>query len=161
MIRIGLLVGLLLLTACQPVGSPEPSGAPVLSIKPDIVLVTLDTTRRDVIGCYGEANAAKTPNLDALCRAGLRFDQAIAVAPVTLPAHASIMTGQYPARHGARYNGNFQLADEASTLAEQLSEQGYRTGAFVSAFVLEHRFGLKQGFAVYDDTLIRHRADLR
>ncbi len=152
-VRVTLLAGLLGLVSCQPVETPESAvvASASVSIKPDIVLVTLDTTRRDAIGCYGQANAAKTPNLDALCREGQRFDQAIASAPVTLPAHASIMTGQYPARHGARYNGNFRLADEASTLAERLTEQGYRTGAFVSAFVLEHRFGLKQGFAVYDD----------
>lgn len=128
---------------------------PARTTRPDIIIVTLDTTRRDAIGCYsGDPSATShTPNLDALCRSSIRFDQAIASAPVTLPAHASMMTGQYPARHGARYNGVFRLPAEARTLAELLSEQGYATGAFVSAFVLDHRFGLDQGFSRYDDTL--------
>jgi len=151
-----------LLAACSddrsPSGeSPQAPDAPghALSTRPDIVIVTLDTTRRDAIGCYSSDPSASshTPNLDALCRTSIRFDQAIASAPVTLPAHASMMTGQYPARHGARYNGVFQVQPEATTLAELLSGQGYTTGAFVSAFVLDRRFGLDQGFSHYDDTL--------
>ncbi|AVP98432.1 hypothetical protein C7S18_15090 [Ahniella affigens] len=124
-----------------------------LATQPDVVMVTLDTTRRDVMGCYGNAAASRTPAFDALCAAGLRFDQAVAVAPVTLPAHASIMSGQYPGRHGARYNGLFQLSEGITTLAEQLKASGYRTEAYVSAMVLEHRFGVAQGFDHYDDTL--------
>lgn len=146
----GLLV--LALAACS--DTPAPGGAGVPSVvQPDIILVTLDTTRRDAIGCYGGTRAAATPNIDALCREGLRFDQAVAVAPVTLPAHASMMTGLAPPRHKARYNGVFRLDATQDTLAEALSASGYHTAAFVSAFVLEHRFGLDQGFAHYDDAV--------
>jgi choline-sulfatase len=147
----GILFGCLL-SACQ----PKPDPAAVLPIasgalrQRDVVLITLDTTRRDHIGCYG-SGASATPHIDRLCERGLRLDQATAVAPVTLPAHSSMMTGLYPPQHGARYNGERYLADTQHTLAESLQSQGYRTAAFVSAFVLDHRFGLAQGFDHYDD----------
>ncbi len=152
--RFGIGASLLLisLAGCQP--GPDPDA--VMAIAPgsargrDVVLITLDTTRRDHIGCYGK-RPSPTPNIDLLCARGLRLDQALAVAPVTLPAHASMMTGRYPPRHGARYNGERKLADEQSTLAEALRVEGYQTAAFVSAFVLDRRFGLAQGFEHYDD----------
>lgn len=147
---IGLL--LIALSACR----PEAESNAVLAIAPasmkgkDVVVITLDTLRRDHIGCYGK-NPSPTPNIDRLCARGLRLDQAIAVAPVTLPAHSSMMTGLYPPRHGARYNGERVLDDEQATLAEALQSAGYQTAAFVSAFVLDRRFGIAQGFGHYDD----------
>jgi arylsulfatase A-like enzyme/tetratricopeptide (TPR) repeat protein len=119
-------------------------------VKPNVILLTLDTTRADHLGCYGYA-PAKTPNLDALARAGVLFSQAASVAPLTQPAHSSIMTGMYPTYHGVRVNGNAALGQEQKTLAEALAEKGYSTGAFVGAFVLDGRWGLNQGFQVYDD----------
>jgi arylsulfatase A-like enzyme len=116
----------------------------------DVVLVTLDTTRPDRLGCYGNAQSA-TGNLDRLARDGVIFSAAVATSPMTLPAHASILTGLYPQHHGARANSRYRLDDERRTLAEILAESGYATGAFVSSFVLERRFGLAQGFGVFDD----------
>ncbi len=118
--------------------------------KPNVILVTLDTTRADRLGCYGYPRA-KTPNLDAAASRGVLFEQAATAAPLTLPAHATIMTGMYPTFHGVRINGNTALGDGQTTIAEVLAGQGYDTGAFIAAFVLDGRWGLKQGFAHYDD----------
>jgi arylsulfatase A-like enzyme/tetratricopeptide (TPR) repeat protein len=116
----------------------------------NILLVTLDTARADRLGCYGYASA-ETPVLDGLARDGVLFERCITPTAFTLPSHASIMTGRYPASHGVRINGDRALADAQTTLAERLSEAGYRTGAFIGAFVLDGRWGLKQGFEHYDD----------
>lgn len=116
----------------------------------NILLVTLDTTRADRLGCYGYADA-ETPVLDGLARDGVLFERCITPTAFTLPSHASIMTGKYPASHGVRINGDLALADGQTTLAERLSKEGYRTGAFIGAFVLDGRWGLKQGFEHYDD----------
>lgn len=121
-------------------------------------MVTLDTTRRDRLGCYGDAEA-RTPHLDALCARGVALGNATAVAPVTLPAHASLFTGLYPPRHGARYNGVRVLDEAQTTLAERLQQAGYQTAAFVSAFVLDERFGLAQGFEHYDDAVTARGAN--
>ncbi|MCJ7486405.1 MAG: sulfatase-like hydrolase/transferase [Candidatus Aminicenantes bacterium] len=118
--------------------------------KPNVILVTMDTTRADHLGCYGYQGVS-TPTLDALAGRGVLFEQAATVAPLTLPAHSTIMTGMYPTYHGVRVNGNTALSDEQTTLAEVLLAQGYRTGAFIGAFVLDGRWGLKQGFGHYDD----------
>ena len=120
--------------------------------RPNILLITLDTTRADHLGAYGYARA-KTPNLDRLAASGVLFERAIAAAPLTLPAHASLLTGRYPFRHGVRNNGSFTLAETTPTLATALHAAGYRTAAFVSAFVLDRRYGLARGFDVYDDRL--------
>jgi choline-sulfatase len=94
-----------------------------------------------------------TPNLDRLARSGAVFTQAISSAPITLPAHSSILSGLYPTSHGARFNGIFRLSNDVETVAESLQREGFATGAFVGAFVLDRRFGLEQGFDVYDDEL--------
>ena len=116
----------------------------------NVLLVTLDTTRADRLGCYGY-DAAGTPTLDALAKQGIRFDDAVTVAPVTLPSHASILTGLAPHHHGVRNNGGFHLDPAHVTLAEILSDRGYQTAAFIAAFVLDARYGLDQGFDVYND----------
>jgi arylsulfatase A-like enzyme/tetratricopeptide (TPR) repeat protein len=118
--------------------------------KPNVILITLDTTRADHLGCYGDTNA-RTPSLDALARRGVLFSQAATVAPLTMPAHSSIMTGLYPTYHGVRVNGTTALGQAQTTLAEVLSQNGYQTGAFIGAFVLDGRWGLNQGFGFYDD----------
>src|SRR5262245_2700131 len=132
---------------------PAMFGACVASPRtpPDILLITLDTTRADHIGAYGDRNA-RTPRLDRLASEGVLFERAVASAPITLPAHVSLFTGRYPYVHGVRNNGNFSLKDD-STLATWLHARGYRTAAFVSAFVLDRRFGLAAGFDHYDDQL--------
>ena len=116
----------------------------------NLLLVTIDTLRADVLGVYGDPHGL-TPNLDRLAREGIRFTSAFAHATMTLPSHASILTGEYPVRHGIRDNGFFRLEDSRLTLAEILEPAGYRSGAFVGAFVLDTRFGLGQGFDLYDD----------
>lgn len=118
--------------------------------KPNIILFTLDTTRADHIACYGYPDV-RTPNLDALAARGVLFEQAAASSPLTLPSHSSIMTGMYPTYHGVRVNGNNGLSEEQTTISEVLSGRGYQTGAFVGSFVLDGRWGLKQGFQCYDD----------
>ena len=116
-----------------------------------ILLVTIDTLRWDRVGYMGSDVA--TPNLDRLASSGAVFTQAITTAPITLPAHSSILSGLYPTSHGTRFNGIFRLSDDVETVAETLKGAGFATGAFVGAFVLDRRFGLEQGFDRYDDEL--------
>lgn len=115
----------------------------------NVLLVTIDTLRADALGSYG--GRAATPNLDRLARQGIRFTFAHAHAVMTLPSHASILTGRYPFEHGVRDNAGFRLASAAVTVAELTKTAGFATGAFVGAFPLDRRFGLVQGFDVYDD----------
>ena len=135
--------------ACD--GERETAGS---TARPSILLVTLDTTRADAVG--PEAVGIETPAFDALARRGRRFRQAYATAPETLPSHASMMTGLYPAGHGVRENAR-PLSRDHELLAERLRQAGYRTAAFVSSFVLARRFGLARGFDVYDDELPAER----
>lgn len=130
-------------------GSPA-AGPP--AVRDNILLITLDTARADRFGAYGYARA-RTRYLDRLAAEGVRFEWAFSTAPITLPAHASIFSGLYPFEHGVRNNGNFYLSDKVETLATTLAKHGYRTGAFVSAFVLDRRYGLARGFDVYDDRM--------
>ncbi|NOX59221.1 MAG: sulfatase-like hydrolase/transferase [Planctomycetes bacterium] len=116
----------------------------------NVVVVTLDTTRADRLSCYGHGSAT-TPVLDRLASQGVRFADAVSCVPMTLPAHASIFTGLDPPSHGVRSNGLYRLGTPHITLAEMLGERGYETAAFVSAFVLDARYGLNQGFDHYDD----------
>jgi choline-sulfatase len=116
----------------------------------DLVLITLDTTRADHLGSYGYKKA-ETPNLDRLAGEGIRFTDAVSPAPLTLVSHSSILTGLDPYHHGVRHNGEYRLDPSQVTLAEVLSRHGYQTAAFVSAFVLDRRYGLSQGFDEYDD----------
>jgi choline-sulfatase len=122
--------------------------------QPNLVLVTLDTVRADHLGCYGDREAV-TPWLDRLAGEGLRFANASSAVPLTLPSHTSLLTGLLPPHHGLRNNGVGALRPGTATLATLLAGAGYRTAAFVGAFVLDHRFGLKAGFEVYDDEIER------
>ncbi|HEX2445202.1 MAG TPA: sulfatase-like hydrolase/transferase, partial [Vicinamibacterales bacterium] len=115
----------------------------------NVLLVTIDTLRADALGCYG--GAAATPALDALARRGVRYDFAHAHAVVTLPSHASILTGLFPYQHGIRDNNGYRLRSDTVTLAGTLKRAGFATAAFVGAFPLDARFGLPAGFDVYDD----------
>jgi choline-sulfatase len=138
------LIGLLALgSGC----APTPA-APATSV----LLITIDTLRADHVGAYG-ATAARTPTLDALAREGARFDRAWAPAPLTLPSHASLLSGRYPPGHGARHNGIAMQA--VPTLATAFKAAGFSTAAFVSAFPLDRRFGLTRGFDEYEDQLPR------
>src|SRR5437588_9944276 len=138
------LIAAILLVACaRPVAQKQLRHANVL-------LITLDTTRADHIGCYGYGKA-RTPTLDGLAHESALFESCITPTAYTLPSHSSIMTGLYPPSHGVRINGEAALPDSNVTLAERLAAKGYRTGAFVGAFVPDGRWGLAQGFQHYDD----------
>jgi arylsulfatase A-like enzyme/Tfp pilus assembly protein PilF len=117
--------------------------------KANLLLITLDTVRADYLSCNGSKKVS-TPHLDGLAAGGVNFTRARTSVPLTLPAHASIMTGNYPPVHGVRDNGSYVLAEEQLTLAEVLDEYGYETAAFIGAFVLDRSFGLAQGFSIYD-----------
>jgi arylsulfatase A-like enzyme/Tfp pilus assembly protein PilF len=121
----------------------------------NVLFITLDTTRADHLGAYGYPTA-RTPNLDRLAAAGVVFENACASVPLTLPSHASLFTGRYPIATNVRNNGNYFLPAGETTLAEVLGERGYDTRAVVSAFVLLSKFGVNQGFALYDDSLDTH-----
>lgn len=118
----------------------------------NLLLVTLDTTRADHIGAYG-CVSAETPTVDRLAREGVRFERCFTVSPITLPSHASLLTGLYPFHHGVRMNGTHNLPANVPTLAGALAARGFTTGAVVSAMVLDSRHGLDRGFQIYDDDL--------
>jgi arylsulfatase A-like enzyme/Tfp pilus assembly protein PilF len=115
----------------------------------NVLLITIDTLRADALSCYG--GRARTPNLDRLAAAGLRFDRAHAHAVMTLPSHSSILTGLIPTQHGIHDNDGYRLPSTVPTLASRLKHLGFATGAFVGAFPVDSRFGLTTGFDVYDD----------
>jgi arylsulfatase A-like enzyme/Flp pilus assembly protein TadD len=118
----------------------------------NLLLITLDTVRADRLGCYGD-RFARTPAMDDLARKGVFFKNCYSPAPLTLPAHCSLFTGRWPIAHGVRNNGSYKLDATELTLAEKLKTAGYDTGALIAAYVLKNKFGLAQGFDLYDDRL--------
>jgi arylsulfatase A-like enzyme/Flp pilus assembly protein TadD len=126
--------------------------------KPNLLIVTLDTTRSDYISCMG-GTKARTPHIDSLAKKGALFSRAFTTAPLTLPAHTSLMTGLYPPGHGVRTNGMYRLDENIPTLADVLFEEGYETGAVIGSVVLESQFGLDSGFGHYDDRMPELEAD--
>ncbi len=110
--------------------------------------------RADHVGAYGSKRGA-TPAIDALAAGGVRFQNAMSAVPLTLPSHATILSGALPPHHGLRNNGSGVFPSDRATLASLLSAKGYRTAAFTGAFVLDHRFGLNRGFDLYDDEIPR------
>lgn len=119
---------------------------------PSVLLITLDTVRADHLGCYGYSRI-ETPTIDRLAAEGVRFSNAYAQAPITLPSHAVILTGTYPMYNGLRDFTSPSLRGDIPTLADILRRNGYRTAAFVSSFVLNSMWGLNRGFEVYDDNV--------
>lgn len=117
---------------------------------PPVVLISIDTLRADHLPAYGY-RAGSTPALDALARDSIVFENAYAQAPLTLPSHATILTGLLPTEHGVRDNSGFRLAAEHGTIASALKARGYATGAAVSSFALRKDRGLAAGFDLYDD----------
>ena len=117
-----------------------------------IVLISLDTTRADHLGCYGYSRDT-SPNLDALAAEGILFNHAVSPMPMTLPAHSTMMTGTNPYYHQVHDNIYSRLGPSSITLAEILKENGFVTGAIIGAFALDKRFGLDQGFDTYDDDI--------
>ncbi|HEV2720466.1 MAG TPA: sulfatase-like hydrolase/transferase [Thermoanaerobaculia bacterium] len=143
-LRLLLLLPLALM-ACHQRETPAPSAD-----KPDIILVTIDTLRADSVGFAGNTNV-KTPFLDKLAQEGIVFANAHAHNVITLPSHTNILTGLYPYQHGVRENAGYKLSPKFETVATMLHRAGYTTGAFIGAYPLDSRYGLNQGFDVYDD----------
>jgi choline-sulfatase len=139
-------VPLALLLGCRPAPASKATAG-------NLLLITIDTLRADHVGAYGYAKA-RTPVLDGLARGGVMFDRAYAASPVTLPSHATLLTGRYPPGHGSRDNG-LRVSADVPTLATVLHARGVRTAAFVAAFPLDHQFGLNRGFDVYGDQIPR------
>jgi len=128
-------------------------GCNVGSSSPDVILVTVDTLRRDHVGVYNPGSPAETPNIDALAADGVTYTDAFSPVSVTGPAFVSMMTGLEPGQHGVMTNlfrGGEPLSDAIDTLAERFRQAEYSTGAFVSAFTLRQALGLRQGFDVYN-----------
>ena len=140
-VGLGLLVGVLVTAALGGCGRGQ---------GPNLVIISMDTTRADYLGAYGRAEA-RTPNIDALAEEGFVFRSHLTPVPITLPSHTSLMTGRYPPTHTVHDNGTFFVPQEEITLAEILKAEGYDTAAFVGAFPLDSQFGLDQGFDHYDD----------
>lgn len=120
--------------------------------RPSLLLITLDTTRADRLGCYGYGDGL-TPALDRLASEGVLFEQAFTEVPTTLPSHATIMTGLHPPEHGLRVNGTHTLDIALPTLAEILRDEGYRTAAFIASATLDSQNGLDRGFESYQDDM--------
>ena len=139
------ILGVVCSVSCTP-QKPVPSGDRGLNV----LVVTLDTIRADRLGAYGNPQV-RTDFVDGLAKRGVLFKRCIAPTPLTLPSHTSLFTGTYPTLHGVRDNGNYVVPPELTTMAELLGEEGYRTGAFVGAFVLSSRWGLDQGFQTYTE----------
>lgn len=150
--RFHALLATLLLFAAPACGSRDSPGfAGARGEVPDIVLITVDTLRADALESYGSTRT-ETPHSSLLAAEGIVFENAYTDTTWTLPAIASLLTGQEPPQHGVR-NWTNRLAEDRETLAELLRERGYVTHAIVGSYPLDHRFGLAQGFDGYDDHL--------
>jgi arylsulfatase A-like enzyme len=132
-------------------GGTAAARATILRPRPaSLVIITLDTARADRLPAYGFGGIT-TPAIDGLVSRGVVFDDAVSVAPLTLPAHTSLFTGLYPANHGVRENAGGALDPSHATLAGILRDRGLQTAAFVGSIVLHRDRGLARGFDVYDD----------
>jgi choline-sulfatase len=142
---------LALVCVCFSVGACSAKGKGKVTKKENlnVCLVTIDTLRADRVGYSGYD--IETPHLDFLAREGARFMNAVCQVPLTLPSHASILTGTNPPFHKVKNNGTYFLRENDTTLAEILRERNYETAAFIGAFPLDSQFGLDQGFGTYDD----------
>ncbi|MGB9893055.1 MAG: sulfatase-like hydrolase/transferase [Candidatus Saccharicenans sp.] len=116
----------------------------------NLLLISIDTIRPDRIGCYSQ-KYLKTPAIESIASDGVVFTRAFSHTPMTLPSHTTMLTGLTPATHGVHDNARFRLDQSFLTMAEYLKQKGFRTAAFVGAFPLDSRFGLNQGFDLYDD----------
>ena len=151
-LRLLLATLVLLIPAAAPDSSATEPKSGEAMLPPDVLLITLDTTRADFVGVYAGRDLG-TPTIDAVAASGVRFEHAVTPAPITLPAHATILTGLDPPEHGVRNNGRDALPDDLPTIATELEAAGYLTAAVVASRVLDRRFGLDRGFSHYDDVM--------
>jgi arylsulfatase A-like enzyme/Flp pilus assembly protein TadD len=125
----------------------------------NILIISMDTTRADVVGCYGITYNI-TPNIDALAGEGVLFENVYSSTPLTLPSHCSMLTGAIPPYHGVHDNFSYRLADSNVTLAEILKDNGFVTGAFIGSAILDSKYGMDQGFDLYDDDFRKPRSPI-
>jgi arylsulfatase A-like enzyme/Tfp pilus assembly protein PilF len=126
------------------------SAVPPQQATQNVILITIDTVRADRLGCYGASNI-QTPTLDSLAHDGIVFERAISQVPLTWPSHAAILTGTYPFQNGVQDFTGQPMDERFRSVAQVFKQQGYATGAVVSAFVLDRSWGLARGFDFYDD----------
>ncbi len=119
--------------------------------KLNIILITIDTLRASHVSAYG-LGKAYTPNMDKLASEGVLFKRCISQTPLTLPSHTTILSGTYPLYHKVRDNGGFIVPKKLKLVSERLKEKGFKTGAFIAAYVLHSKWGLNQGFDIYQDS---------
>jgi len=156
---MGLIAGVSAAAVCAVVLFFLPTGKQTMPVG-NILVITLDTTRADRIGAYGYTRA-ETPNIDKLAREGVLFEDAFSSVPITLPSHCSIFTGTSVLYHKVKNNGTYFLPGEVETLAEILKRRGFDTSAFISSFTLDSRFGLEQGFDIYNDDVAKKDAGVK
>ncbi len=155
------LVAVLLYLAFRPGGFL--AGGPRLRAEAgqwNVLLVSLDTTRPDRLSAC-DGGPVPTPNLARVRGGGYLLTEMIAPAPITLPAHASLFTGRNPYATGVRENTEYRLEPGDATLAGAFRDAGYTTAAFLASYVLDARFGLDQGFDLYEDRLSGPEPGLR
>ncbi len=149
-----ILIFCLILSSCIALGVYLPGDLGSSSTKAqkplNLLLITIDTLRADRLSCYSKKHLS-TPNIDSLASRGVLFSRAFAHTSTTLPSHANILLGTTPLSHGVHDNSNFIVRQEFTSIAEHLKAEGYSTAAFVGAYPLDSRFGLSQGFDLYDD----------
>src|SRR5262245_22339298 len=142
------LIACMIVTVVACRSGPAPSTPSTAVTGRPIVLVTIDTLRADRLGSYGSTRNL-TPALDRFAETASQFTAAVTQVPITLPAHASILTGLHPARHGVRTNDGFRLAAGVPTIAEAVQRRGYATGGFIGGYPLQASYGLARGFDRY------------
>ena len=146
-----LLAGALCVLACGPDAERSSDASPDAASGPlNVLVVTLDTTRADALGAYGQSLPV-SPRIDAMAADGVLFEQAVSSVPSTFPSHSTLFTGKQPYAHGVRSNGGYRLSEANLTLAEVLRTRGYRSHAEIAAPVLARKTQLDQGFDDYRD----------
>ena len=157
--RFGVVILVALLSGAAAFGSTLAATAvsqPDKPSHPNILLITLDTTRADALGCYG-GDPKVSPNLDRIAGRSHLFERCEASVPQTMPSHTTIFSGLQPFNHGVRKNLAVMVGADVPLIAEELRDLGYETAAFVSSYVVDGRFGFKRGFDHYDAPDIRPR----
>lgn len=154
-----LVLGIIAVTGYRTINAPSSNGntepTPDTSKAPrHLIVISIDTLRADHLGCYGHA-AAQTPNLDKFAGEGALFEKHYTCYPLTLPSHLTQLTGVSTLGHRVRDNLYHRLPEQFATLPEELSKQGFTTGAFVSAFTMRSGSGIERGFSIYDDEGVR------
>jgi arylsulfatase A-like enzyme len=147
--KLGGVLLLILFCSCQSTSKPTTPPVVATPIK-NVLLITIDTLRPDALSIYG--NSTKSPFFERIAPQSVIFERAFTVAPLTLPAHTSLLTGLYPPVHGVRNNGTFRVSPNLKLLSEIAQQHGFATGAVIGGFPLSARFGLNQGFETYDDS---------